>query len=133
MKKFISILALIASLTAFAGDSEEVEMKGDCNKNQATINECANKQFVEADKELNTLYRQKLSTLSNKFYASSLREAQLAWIRFRDRDCLYQVGPEDGRGSISDLVLASCKYAHTKRRINDLNRYISWTENGCPY
>jgi uncharacterized protein YecT (DUF1311 family) len=105
----------------------------DCEKNQLEMNTCASQIFGAADSELNALYRQQMNYLSDKTYKQYLKSSQLEWIKFRDKDCIYQAGDGSGGGSMYYFELFNCRYIHTKRRIEDLKSYVECRENGCPY
>ncbi len=132
MKNFIVISIfftfLFNGVTVYGAEPEE-----DCDKNQATMNRCAESEFVELDNELNSLYKQKMETLKSREYRKYLKIAEISWIEFRDKDCTYQLGPPQDRGSIHIMRKYKCMSKHTSRRIEDLKAYIDCTQNGCPH
>lgn len=92
----------------------------DCDKNQLTMNVCASYRFEQADKALNEQYKQNLTAVKEQAAQIRLREAQRAWLVFRDKDCLADTGPREESGSIWPLLHFSCLEKHTTRRTEDL-------------
>lgn len=130
-----SFLALlVCCLPVFAqGDDLRAEAAQDCDKNQLTMNTCAQHRFEQADRTLNRLFRQKLQQLETPAAKERLRDAQRAWIAFRDKDCLYNTGPREESGSIWPLLRLSCMERHTAQRVEALQEYVACTQDGCPH
>ncbi len=114
-----AIIALSASAIAETQGLLQESLK-DCDKNQLAMNVCANYRFEQADKALNQQYKQNLSALKEAAAQTRLREAQRAWVIFRDKDCLADTGPREESGSIWPLLHFSCMEKHTTRRTDDL-------------
>jgi len=87
--------------------------------NQREINECARLEYLESERELNSLYQRLLKVDPN---ASALSEAQRAWLHFRDNVCLYEQGFAQPGGSAAGMYHQDCLTRHTRRRIEDLRR-----------
>ncbi len=102
----------------------------DCDKNQLAMNVCASYRFELADKALNEQYKQNLAALKEQAAQTRLREAQRAWIIFRDKDCLADTGPREESGSIWPLLHFSCLAKHATRRTEDLKVQACGME-GC--
>ncbi|RBA24648.1 lysozyme inhibitor LprI family protein [Herminiimonas fonticola] len=114
-----ALLALSGSAIAQTQGLLQESLK-DCDKNQLTMNVCASYRFDLADKVLNEQYKQNLAALKEGPAQTRLREAQRAWITFRDKDCLADTGPREESGSIWPLLHFSCLEKHTVRRAEDL-------------
>ena len=97
---------------------------------QLEMNVCSGEKFKLADEELNRLYKEKLDTLTAD--RESFRDMQRAWLVFRDKACFYETGPREEGGSNWPLSYAICMEYHTKKRIEDLKKYLQCTQNGCP-
>ena len=97
---------------------------------QREMNECTAEQFKNSDDDLNHLYKEKLEALTVN--RDSFRDMQRAWLVFRDKACIYEAGPREGGGSIWPSQYFNCMKYHTKKRIEDLKKYIECTQNGCP-
>ena len=121
MRRLIVCTLLAASAPAFAeGQGLLQESLKDCDKNQLAMNVCASHRFDLADQALNQQYKQNLATLQDAATQPRLREAQRAWLIFRDKDCLADTGPRAESGSIWPLLHFSCLEKHTVRRTEDL-------------
>src|SRR4051812_10899539 len=116
-RHWIAYTLLAASASAFAeGRGLLQESLKDCDKNQLAMNVCASYRSDLADKALNEQFRQNLTALKDAQAQTRLREAQRAWITFRDKDCLADTGPREESGSIWPLLHFSCLEKHTIRR-----------------
>lgn len=104
-------------------------------QDQATMNECAGKDFNAADKKLNDAYKQIEGRLKDDAASKKLLvDAQRAWIAFRDAECNFQGGPRAEAGSMYPMVVASCQAALTNGRLKDLQGYLNCTDadTDCP-
>lgn len=105
-----------------------------CNLNgtQQELNACAHDDFDRADAVLNRAYASAIATArrgdadldrrydSRPGYEQVLREAQRAWITFRDAHCTY-VGYQDARGgSMEPLSYDGCRARITEDRVRQL-------------
>ena len=81
------------------------------------MNFCADNQADDADKALNVLYRK----LSDRFPSqrARLKNAEHAWIQFRDKLCEAFAGMYEG-GSMQPQVRAQCLEKETRRQIDRL-------------
>jgi uncharacterized protein YecT (DUF1311 family) len=123
----------IAGALLFALDQAQAEewpkSFADCEarspQNQFEINQCAYLEYLEADRELNSIYQRVLELDPN---ASALREAQRAWLVFRDKVCKYDEAYAEG-GTAAGMYYQGCLTRHTKRRIEDLRRDLEKYEH----
>ena len=94
MRLLLSSLAtLILAAPLLAG----VARADDCANamDQATMDECAGKDFDAADKKLNDAYKQIEGRLKDNAGSKKLLvDAQRAWVAFRDAECAFQGGPQ---------------------------------------
>lgn len=104
----------------------------DCDADQASMNQCASKQFAALDAELNRQYKVQMAYLTTPAQKKALQDAQQKWIAFRDADCVYQVGKREEGGSIWPLEQAQCLSAQTKVRVEQLGAYVACRQEGCP-
>jgi uncharacterized protein YecT (DUF1311 family) len=100
-----------------------------CDGSQLAMNQCEGNIYDHLDQRMNELYRQQMMRLGPDSKAA-LRDAQRAWIVFRDKTCLYEAG-KDAR-SYMQMVELMCQADMTRRRIEDLNTYLACTSSGCP-
>lgn len=132
MKNNRYLLVLIfVSFNVFAID--EFKRKPSCDGNQAEMNACASEQFSHYDSILNKLYKEQINYLGAKSdRGRMLIDAQRAWVKFRDADCAYEAGKQEGGGSVWPLVHFTCLATKTKQRAVEVEEYVKCRENGCP-
>lgn len=120
-RHFIACALLAASGSAIAQDQAVMQAAlKDCDKTQLAMNMCARHRYDLADQALNRQYRQNMKVLQETGDKQRLRDAQRAWLVFRDKDCLAETGPREESGSIWPLQHFSCLQKHTARRTEDL-------------
>lgn len=94
------------------------------NPNGTTFNEistCLYEDYQFYDKQLNVVYKRKLSSLSS-YKKSKLRLSELKWIQTRDRECNALVD-ELNYGKESHFAATECKTDMTKERIKYIKNY----------
>ncbi len=113
------LLNLVASSVLFISFSAYAL---DCNNanTQMEMNQCSYLDYQKTDKELNKLYNQYRATLPPE-RKEQLKKAQLAWVKFRDLDCQYEMDFYKG-GSIVPLIRNGCYTVKTKQRIKDVKQ-----------
>jgi uncharacterized protein YecT (DUF1311 family) len=132
MKAFIILLALALPSAALAqavcGES------GACSNEETNFEykECLNKLAEAQDRELNRLYGQVRELFSGYDAAGSLapklvpafKEAQRAWIAFRDRQCAVEYNIAQG-GTAGGGYGSECLCQLTYQRNLDLKRILN--------
>ena len=98
---------------------------------QRELNNCAGSRLMEADAEMNRLYKEQMAHLSVA-PKRRLLASQRAWLAYRDKACLYETGPLEESGSIWPMQDALCRESLTKQRIETLSKYLQCRQNGCP-
>ena len=88
-------------------------------------NFCLSFEYHESDARLNQVYNHLSNALKDP---KPLREAQRAWIKFRDAACQFEV-PSSWKGSGVPYARNACLIDYTERRIKDLVRVHPC--NGC--
>jgi uncharacterized protein YecT (DUF1311 family) len=98
---------------------------------QADMNMCANKDYEAADKELNAVYKKAMASMkatdtelagidTNLVGAvEALKNAQRAWIGYRDGQCEL-AGFEARGGSMEPMLVSGCLTDLTKKRTDEL-------------
>lgn len=86
------------------------------------IVECATRETSAWDTLLNRWYR-KLSVRSDKSAGKLLRDAQRAWIMFRDADCSYAYA-QWADGTMRTVAGAYCQRDRTATRAIELHDYL---------
>jgi uncharacterized protein YecT (DUF1311 family) len=139
----LSLLVLAVALSACApaalatpaqdADQEQLEREAlkDCDANQMTLNLCSYHRYKALDAELNRLYQAQRARLKGTRLEQRFVESQRAWLRYRDADCLYQVGPREESGSIWPLEFNDCQSAHSRERIKLLKSFVDCRRDGC--
>jgi uncharacterized protein YecT (DUF1311 family) len=83
--------------------------------------ECAYRAYVASDKKLNQVYKQIVSTLRGK-EKQHLIEAELAWIKYRDSNCDFEVYRNLG-GTGYGGFLSNCLERMTSARTKELQNW----------
>lgn len=89
-------------------------------QSQAEMNTQADRDFARADKQLNAAYAALLATISADG-KTSLRDAERAWLAFRDKECAFESLGSAG-GSVQPMVIAQCRQRLTEARIKDIEQ-----------
>lgn len=114
MLKFTA-LSLLLVLTIYGHSS--------AGETQIELNMKAHKAFLKADAQLNGVYQQVRRSLDAEGKLK-LRDAQRAWIKFRDADCEWAADEYRG-GSIMPLIYSNRAEQMTKTRIATLKARLS--------
>lgn len=122
------MLILATSTLAFADQN--------CSEraSQPEINDCVEKAFQKSDDELNKLYKQIETRLTEDADKNKLLvNAQKAWISFRDAECNFSSSGVIG-GTIYPTIVSTCLDRMTQRRIRDFRGYLKCAEGDldCP-
>ena len=119
-----ALLAACLLLSNASGQQAATARKNPCAraKNQNEINRCAAEQYKKADAELNRIYQQTLAKLPVD-HQEKVKEAQRAWIPFRDAHCESESFTFNG-GSMQPLIRATCLESATKARTEQLRSMV---------
>ena len=127
ISSFVLAMVLQASI-----DVRYREHQCDDPQNQADMNACAAIDFEAADAELNAAWREALASARaadaelDRAYdqrptsEATLREAQRAWIVFRDAHCTLEGYDEARGGSMEPMVYDGCRARLTRERTAQL-------------
>lgn len=88
----------------------------------ASMLDCGSDEHAEQDRRLNDTYRALIATLSAE-RSAQLREAQRAWLRFRDENCAWYA--DAGGGTAASLAASSCMLEMTKSRADEIARFLA--------
>ncbi|MDZ8258824.1 lysozyme inhibitor LprI family protein [Nostoc sp. ChiQUE01b] len=129
LSSILTLSSLDTSAITIAGTTPDVSemrlvQKLNCNnpQTQAAINECTKLSYQNADKKLNQVYQQLVSTLERS-RKQKLIAAQLAWLKFRDTNCEFEKSKYEG-GSIASSIYSGCLEKTTKLRTQQLQEYL---------
>ncbi|MEO8002839.1 MAG: lysozyme inhibitor LprI family protein [Arenimonas sp.] len=129
---FLLVLTICFSPVVCASENWDfaAAQKERCSEGgQQQMNSCLAAEYSKVDVQLNELYKKITDDLEDP---SKLRKAQVAWLRFRDRDCEYANSGLGKEGSLYSFAQSACFIDHTEKRIRDLQQYLNWNCNGCP-
>jgi len=132
----IRALMMVFLIDATAAQAQDV----DCtdwqnNGTQSTLNICSYQEYLAADSDLNLAYKlakshmqqivddiaagETIGRAGDENGVVTLRDAQRAWIIYRDKSCAAE-GHIYSNGSIRPLIVNSCYTRLTRRRTEDL-------------
>lgn len=119
------VLALSFANQIQANPSQEIAQRIDCRNANSTveINYCAGESYKAADRRLNQVYRQLISTLRGE-EKTKLIDAQETWIQYRDRNCSFETFGNRG-GTGYSAFLSGCLERLTKQRTSDFEQFMN--------
>lgn len=117
-KQAIRWAAALAVL--MAGTVAHAASPCDNPQDQATMNQCAMKDYQASDKKLNETFQALNKKLSPQG-KTALQKSQRAWIAWRDAQCAFETMGTEG-GSVHPLVLAGCLDDMTKAQTKRLDK-----------
>ena len=128
----VSILALCALLLITGATAQKQKQKkwDPCDGEGGTqfeANQCAHKQFLAADAELNKAYSKLMAKLDDAEERAKLKDAELAWIKYRDANCEYEAFFYRG-GTIRPAILSHCLARLTNERAAQLKQQLKFLE-----
>jgi len=128
MHCLMKVLVFLTLLRAGAAISQECGNR----TTQAAMNQCAAADYAKVDGELNKVYNDYRSRL-NEDQQRQLRDAQLAWLKFRDLWCNFESSGVKG-GSAHPFVLQYCLATMTRARLRQLSVLATCEEGdlSCP-
>ena len=89
---------------------------------QTEMTQCAADAYKAADKVLNQVYQQLVAKLDDDEKAQ-LKEAQTAWLKYRDTNCDFVADQYKG-GTMRPMIYAGCLADVTKNRTSELREQI---------
>src|SRR5215467_10826975 len=114
---FVVVLIALVSTGAFTQTKKKA---GPCDaaQNQIDMDECTGKEYKAADAALNRVYNQLMSKLEGE-HKTKLKDAELAWIKYRDANCDCATFLNLG-GTIYPTVNNICLTTMTNNRTKEL-------------
>ena len=128
-----SLLLIGAILGWLQVNADESRDTVSCCCTTVEMTSCLADELKRADDTVTNLYRALMKQLNSPADRARLREAQHAWLTFRDKSCVYEVGPSDRTaGTVSPLEQTGCLAKYTKQRAEQLQDYVTRCEqHGC--
>jgi uncharacterized protein YecT (DUF1311 family) len=126
--KLITVLALVFLLAgAYASGQGQKSEPCASAQTQAEMNNCAGQEYKSADATLNQVYRQLVAKLDQDEKAE-LKEAQNAWLKYRDANCTFVADQYKG-GTIRPMIEGLCLADVTRNRTAELRAQIKDRSN----
>jgi uncharacterized protein YecT (DUF1311 family) len=124
----MALAICVLATGALAKDAALYPVK-DCGRFtvQMEMNECANDNAQAADDALNATYKQVMASRQSQSDKDGLKQAERTWIKYRDKTCADEVGPQEDGGSIWPMEMANCEQKQTDARIRTLKRMLTCT------
>ena len=115
------VVLLVASVFAAA---QKQKKTGPCAdpQTQAEMNICAGEEYKTADAALNQAY-QKLNAMLDDEEKVQLKNAENAWIKYRDLHCDF-VGDQYKGGSMRPMIVGLCLADVTRNRTTEIKNQI---------
>lgn len=137
--KILRFLLLFPFLPCLLVAQQPAPAQNPCEEkpiNQRQMDECAGFEYKQADEHLNKVYRKMVRYLTDDLARAqkqgdqnqvkyeetairSLKEAERAWISYRDIQCKAAAQQYEG-GSMAPMIYAQCLTALTEHRTADL-------------
>jgi uncharacterized protein YecT (DUF1311 family) len=130
-----TLLLALAVQGSFDARAREYRCSAPENQSQMEMNMCAELDFERADAQLNIIYREEIagarqgdreidSSDHRPTSEAVLRQAQRAWLAFRDAHCTYEGYGEARGGSMEPMVYSGCRARLTRERIAQLGQSV---------
>ena len=127
--RFLSALPFVLSALVLGTPAAADDI--DCSDPRSTVemNVCSDAAFREADKRLNTAYKDALAQIAGsgleapydpKSWEEAMRASQRAWVAFRDADCKGLVPMEWSGGTGTSSAVTGCMAEKTDARIKEI-------------
>ena len=122
MKPRISMMIalVLMSVTIFAQKPKPKPCED--AQTQADMNICWGNEYKKADATLNKTYQQ-LATMLDEEAKPQLKNAENAWLKYRDANCEFVADQYKG-GSIRPMIAAICLADVTNNRTTELKNQI---------
>ena len=139
MKSWLLSCLCVGSLLSVGAQTRPAQSEPcyDTARTQSELNRCADNDFARADRELNMTYQRILKKYAkDALFLQRLREAQRAWVAFRDAEMQMKYPSTNAQevtarfGSVYPMCLASYKAELTEQRTKRLSVWLSGIEEG---
>jgi uncharacterized protein YecT (DUF1311 family) len=132
MPRRLAVLATLATLQVLPAPAQTPDCANAMA--QSELNICAEQDWQEADADLNTAYKQVMAEMKEmdrnlpprlQGAEVALRDAQRAWITYRDANCTAAGFPFRG-GSAEPLLVYGCLRQMTLNRTEELRALVDY-------
>ena len=127
--RLAALLVLMSLVSILYAKPQEKGKTDPCAsaQTQAEMNQCAGREYKTADAELNQVYRQLITKLDEQEKAQ-LKEAQTAWLKYRDANCEFVADQYRG-GTIRPMIHGLCLAEMTRNRTSEIRSQIKDRNN----
>ena len=128
-KTALAILSAVCLLPFSSPAAQKQRQAQPCENapSQYEASECAHKEYVAADAELNRVYNQLAAKLEDPEQRAQLKAAELAWIKYRDANCEFE-GLFYKGGTMRPMIESFCKAGMTNARAKELREQLKTLE-----
>jgi len=128
-KSGTAVVILALSVLTVSINAQRPKKTDPCANPQTQIEmtQCAADAFKAADKVLNQVYQNLVAKLDDEEKAQ-LKEAQTAWLKYRDTNCDFVADQYKG-GTMRPMIYAGCLADVTKKRTSELRDQIKERSN----
>ena len=128
MRALLTCLLCLSPALSLVAGGQQKQPPARCGDaaTQYEANQCANKEYLAADAELNKVYKQLTEKLDDAQRAR-LKDAETAWLKYRDSNCEYESSFYLG-GSIRPAIHSFCLARMTSERTDELKQQIESLE-----
>ena len=120
----------IALASASGGPAHPIPpTEQDCGDktSQTEMNICFGERAEAADNELDMAYAELIGRLGDSEVVNLLKEAQQAWLTYRERHCAFVASATEG-GSIQPTIISTCYTALAYERLANLRYQLTCIE-----
>jgi uncharacterized protein YecT (DUF1311 family) len=119
-----AVVLSILLLASASIDAQKPKKTGPCAdpQTQTEMTQCAADAYKAADAVLNQVYKQLVAKLETEEKAQ-LKEAQTAWLKYRDTNCDFVADQYKG-GTMRPMIHANCLADVTSKRTAELRTQI---------
>ena len=133
LARLVLMLPLLGAVEASAQEDWDFALRQKERCSIGTMRDmrrCLEGELRSSEARLNDEYQSLLRSLQNP---EPLRQAQRAWLRFRELDCIYATSGIEKDGSLYPDAMTACMIDLDEKRIRDLQRFRSWDGAGAPW
>lgn len=122
--KAVFTILLLLPLSGVSTKAQKPKKPDPCAnpQTQTEMTQCAANAYKAADAVLNKVYQQLVAKLDDEEKAQ-LKEAQTAWLKYRDANCDFVADQYKG-GTMRPMIYAGCLEDVTKKRTTELKTQI---------
>ena len=127
--KLASICLLVLVVGGGCANGQRQKKSDPCAnaQTQAEMNNCAGKEYKTADAALNQVYQKLVSMLDDEEKVQ-LKDAENAWLKYRDANCEFVADQYKG-GTIRPMINGLCLAEMTRNRTTELKNQIKDRSN----